>query len=174
MKLEHLPSSVCLSMLLNHNPENGSVLLFFFIISDCVWLMTMNEFVIRTEYLTLASCWVKGNGTWIFFTAFSLYKPQICCWVTQPLPLFLWDQAVEQGEAKQCRGCCGLQTAGTVLTVPLAPVGGRQRCWLNKQGHHPALTAVMNRELNQSASCSWGGQETRNLWWLFLKLWYQG
>lgn len=118
----------------------------------------MNELHISEEYLTQASCWVKGNCTWIFFTAFSLYKPQICCWVTQPLPPFLWDQAVKQGEAKQCRGCCGLQTAGTVLTIPLAPVGGRQHCWLNKQGHHPALTAVMNGERIQSATSSRGGQ----------------
>lgn len=112
--------------------------------------MTTKDWLIRTEYLTLASCWVKGNCTWIFFMAFSLYKPQICCWVTQPLPLFLWDQAVKQGEAKQCGGCCGLQTAGTVLTIPLAPVGGRQHCWLNKQGHHPALTTVINRNGNRA------------------------
>lgn len=52
----------------------------------------------------MASCWVKGNCTWIFFTAFSLYKPQICCWVTQPLPLFLWDQAVKQGRSQAVRG----------------------------------------------------------------------
>lgn len=109
--------------------------------------LLMKELQIRTHTSLRLAAELKETALGFFFTAFSLYKPQICCWVTQPLPAFLWDQAVKQGEAKQCRGYWGLDTPGTALALPLAPVGGRQHCWLNKQVRHPTPTAVMSSNM---------------------------
>lgn len=83
-----------------------------------------------------------------FFMAFSLYKPQICCWVTQPLPVRKKgrSQGRQGKKPKQRGGCRGLQTAGTVHTIPLAPVGGRQHCRLNK--HSSLLRSYRRHRIN--------------------------
>lgn len=106
-------------------------------------------------------CWLpvelKGNQAWnflfsfflfFFFQAFCIYKPQICCW---KLDHFLPSCEIRQSSRVKPRSAGG---AGTVLTLPLAPVGGHQHCWLNKQGRHPVQATASDGDWNKSATCS--------------------
>lgn len=71
--------------------------------------LLMKELQIRTHTSLRLAAELKETALGFFFTAFSLYKPQICCWVTQPLPAFLWDRSGSQaGWSQAVQGLLGL------------------------------------------------------------------
>lgn len=109
----------------------------------------------------MVTCWVKRKPdlkkkffflSFCFFPAFCIYKPQICCW---KLDHFLPACEIRQSSRVKPGSAGG---AGTVLTLPLAPVGGHQHCWLNKQGRCPVQTTASGGDWNKSATCNTSSQ----------------